>query len=103
MSIVREVKESPLIQGVDEVIAYIVDTSKWPGTGTVSAVSTLIFDVDGNNVSATKMTGTSSVSSADITTAQVTSLVNATRYKMEVKWTKSSNVQECFTWIDAET
>ncbi len=103
MSIVREVKESPLIQGVDEIIAYVVDTSKWPGSGAVSSANSLIYDVDGNEVSSTYMTGTSSVSSADITTAQVTSLVNGARYKLEVKWTKSSNVQECYAYIDAET
>ena len=99
----RKVVESPLVQGVDEAIAYILDTTDGPGSGTITNQSDVIKDALGNDVSATHLSGSSSVSSAEITTRKVSSLVAEVRYRLEIKWDQNSNTFEAYLDLDGET
>lgn len=98
---IREIKESPLPQGVDEQIAYTLTTTPW-GTspGTLSCVlKTLPGLVD---VSSAKLSGSPSASGDVITSPIVFGLVAGQQYRMEFKFTCSSNIFEAFLIINGE-
>lgn len=94
----REVKESPLHQGEDEVIAYKFSTTPWDSSSPASP-SAVIKDADGTDVTSTNMSGSASVASTDITTPSVTGLTAGAKYRVEVKWTDSGNTLETFWYI----
>ena len=102
MGVKRKVVESPLQQGEDEAIAYILDTTNGAGSGAITNASDLIKDPFGNNVSTTYLTGSVAVSGAEITTRKVSGLVKDNRYRMEVKWDQNNNTFESYFHIDAE-
>jgi len=97
----RLIKESPLVQGVDERIAYILDTTPWGGTPSLPAV--VIKSAAGIDVTATYASGSASVSGDDITTPVIHSLVNDTQYRLEVKFTISGNVFEAYAELYGQT
>jgi hypothetical protein len=102
MAVSREVKESPLRQGVDEEIAYKLTTTPWgssPGTVSVAA-----YDVTTTRtlVTSTVLSGSASVSGDVITTPVVKSLTADSVYRIEIKFTCSGNVFETFLIINAE-
>ena len=103
MAVVREVKESPLKQGVDEQIAYQLTTTPWgstPATITVAA-----YDVSDNGrtlVTSTILSGTASATGDVITLPTVKSLTADKRYRIEVKFTAGGQIFEPFFLIDAE-
>ena len=96
----REIKESPFYQRSDEQIAYTITVPTSWGTSSFSSLSTTLYeDPDGDNtdVSATKVTGSTTASGQVITTGLVKSLTAGKKYRVEVKWTTSeSNVVECY-------
>ena len=98
----RKIVESPVAQGVDESIAYILDTTNGPGTGTITNASDVIKDALGNDVSATHLSGSVAVSSANITTRVVASLIDKVRYRLEIKWDQNGNTFESYLHIDGE-
>ena len=102
MGAARQALESPAPQGVDEVIAYLLDTANFPGTGAITNNSDVIKDPLGGDISATNLTGSQSVASAIITTRGVQLLVEENRYRMEVKWDQNGNTYEAYWFIDAE-
>ena len=92
----REFLESPWEQGEDEIIAYIVDISTWPGTGAITGIVVVLKDEAGADVSATKLTGSNSSSDVanTITTKQVMLLAPGVEYRLEVMWVRSGNTLE---------
>ncbi len=102
MAIRREFVNSPLLQGIDEKVAFTIDTSRWPGTGNPTAVAVVIKDEAGADKSSTNLTGAASVSGDVITTPLVIALTAGDRFRIEVKWDKSGNTLEAFGDIDGE-
>lgn len=104
MTVTREVLESPLRQGVDEVIAYALTTTPW-GTAP-SAIGVVVKDMSasGADVTATVMPlASSSAAVGDVITLAPLKLLTAGhRYRVEVKFTVSGNVEEPFFLVDGE-
>ena len=101
MSVSRRFIEDQLAQGVDERIAYILDTSNWPGTGDPTSVVVLIKDENNEDASGTHLSGSTTVSGDNITTPTVVALVKDTKYRLEVQWVKSGNTLEAYGFIEA--
>jgi hypothetical protein len=94
----------PLVQGVDEIIAYQVTTTPWgssPGT-----ISCAVFDItDGGrtDVTTTVMPVNSPTAAGDVITLSPLKLLTVNKiYRVEVKFTCSGNVFECYKIIMAE-
>ena len=106
MSDKREFKESPFDQGSNEQIAYKITVPTSWGTATLSSLTSVLYeDPDGANtdVSATKISGSTTASGQVITTGLVKLLTAGTKYRLEVKWTSSeSNVLEAYAIIFAQ-
>ena len=106
MSYKREFKESPFYQGADEQIAYVLTVpTSWGTSNLTSLTSVLYEDPDDTNtdVTATKISGSTTASGQVITTGLVKSLTAGTKYRLEVKFTSSeSNVLEAFAFIFAQ-
>lgn len=97
----REVKESPLVQGADESLAYSLTTTPWGSSP--SSVSVKIYNLTtGADLSATNLSGSASAAGDVITTPLVTALVAGTSYKLEIKFTCGSSVFEVFAKIHGE-
>ena len=98
---IRETKESPVVQGVDERIAYTLTTTPWGSSpGTLScALKTLPGLVD---VSAAKLTGSTTASGDVITSPVVFGLASGQQYRLEFKFTISGNVFEAYVIINGE-
>lgn len=103
MSDIREVKESPIVQGEDEKIAYTLTTTPWGSSP--SNVSVTMYEytdnVIGTNVSATRMDGAAAIS-GDVITTPVISVVANTNYRLEIKFTVGGNELEAFAVICGE-
>jgi hypothetical protein len=97
---IRKIIESPVYQGVDEEIAYFIDTEPWGGTPTDVAVK--LYDRDRTDVSDTLLSGSASVASDTITTPKLIDLVAEMKYRLEVKFTSSGNIFECYAEIIGE-
>jgi len=80
MSTKREINESPVYQGADEVIAYSIDFDKW-GTPT-SPVVTMLEKPSMTDVSDDTLTGYASVTGDIVTTPAVADLAAGTAYIM---------------------
>ncbi len=98
----RQAVESPEPQGEDEIIAYLLDTANFPGTGAITNQANVIKDAEGNDVSGTNLTGSPTVSAAIITTSGVQLLVPEVQYRMEVRWDQNGNTFEAYWFLDAE-
>lgn len=98
----RKVVESPLPQGEDEIIAYLLETANFPGTGAITSQVDVIKDEQDSDVSATNLIGSTSVSGSVITSRQVTSLKRKINYRMEMQWVQNGNTYEAFWIIEAE-
>ena len=92
----RKIKESPIYQGVDEQIAYLLTTTPW-GSSPTSPILTL-KDKDGADVTATYTTGSTTVSGDVVTTKIIQNLTAGLKLRMEIKFTISGNVFEA--WAD---
>lgn len=98
---IRECVESPLTQGADEQIAYVIDTTNWGGSPTSPTLK--VYDTeDGSDVTTTCTTGTTSESGNDITTAKIKSLTAGHEYRVEVQYTYSGNTFELYFLVSAE-
>ena len=89
----RHVQESPVSQGEDEIISYILDTTPWGGTP--SAITIVVFDItnadetsDWVDVTSTVMpVNNPTVSGNNITISPLKLLTDAHIYRMEMKFT----------------
>ena len=100
----REVKEGKLSQGTDEIIAYQITTTPWASTPVVSAVKAYDVSVDGvrTDVTATVLSGVSSVTGDVITLPLLSVLTNGHIYRVEVKFTSGGNTFEPYFMVEAE-
>lgn len=97
MTATRKFKNTPIDQGEDEIVAYTVDTSVWPGTGDPGTITVVIKDRDGTDQTATNLSGSASNSGDVITTPVVTGLkTGGSPYQLEVQWVKQSNTLEAW-------
>ena len=102
MSEQREVNESPLVQGADEVIVYELTTTPWgsaPG-----AVAVKAFEVTGgsySDVSAAVTSGSAAVADDIITLPAIRSLTAGNLYRVEVQFTCGVNTFQAWLTIQA--
>jgi len=101
----RQVKQGRIGQGVDEKIAYTINTTPWGGTPVVAAFKA--FDITSgrqyDDVTAIVFpSGTTSVSGDVITLPLLQLLTLDHVYRVEVKWTFGGNTFECFLEVLAE-
>ena len=92
----REIVESPLYQGEDEQIAYTLTTTPWGSSPT--NVSVVLKNSAGVDISATNLSGSPATAGDIITTPVVHSLVEDSRYRLEIRFTIDGNISE--TWTD---
>ena len=96
----REVNESPLTQGTDESISYVIDFTRW---GTPSSPTVTLYDETGaEDVSSTKLTGSASVSENEVTTPAVHSLERGHMYRLSCAVTIDGNTMSAFCRLKAE-
>ena len=83
----RRFKESPIDQGADESIAYLLTVPTTWGTASFSSITCKLYsDPNGDNtdVSSTTLTGSASSSGQVITTKAVTGLTAGLKYRLDV-------------------
>ena len=103
MAVSREVKESPLLQGTDEQIAYKLTTTPWGSSPGSVAVTAWDITTTRTEVTSTVLSGSASTSGDVITTPVVKSLTAGNVYRVECKFTCSGNIFEAYFIINAET
>lgn len=94
---VREFRESPWEQGADEERDYVLDTSPWGGSPSAPVVK--IFDEGYDDVSATMLAGSASVSGDTITTPVVKGLGAGRTYRLEIKFVVDGRTEEAYGHI----
>lgn len=100
---VREIKEGIQEQGTEEIIVYTLTVpTTWGVPASPSAKIYSYLDSTYTDTSSTNMSGSASVNGQVITLPSVTSLVEETLYRVEVKWTSSGNTFEAYAWIRAK-
>lgn len=82
----------PKFQGEDERIAYWVDTTLWGGYDSDEVA--VILDADGEDVSATHLSGAMSVAGPVLTTPLVVDLEDGSKYMLQIKWIVDGNTLE---------
>lgn len=103
MAVSRMVKEGRLVQGEDEQIAYQVTTTPWGSNP--SSASTKLYDITLNtrtDVTATKLSGSTTIDGDVVTTPYVLSLTAGHLYRLEIAFTCSGNIFECYVEIMGE-
>jgi hypothetical protein len=102
MSSLREIKESPVEQGVNEQVSWILDTTNWGGSPT-SPTNALEQErtVGGNlDLSDTNLSGTATVSGNYISSETVSALTRGKYYRLEFLWTDpDGNAVEAYVRI----
>ena len=100
----REVTESPKVQGEDESIKYSLTTTPWGSSPTSVAVT--LWDItdahNWTNVSGTSLSGATSTNSDIITTPSVLSLTRDKTYRLEIKFTAGGNIYEPYLILYGE-
>jgi hypothetical protein len=91
-------------QGVDERVIYTVTTTEWASTPTSPSV--VVYDVTGTartNVTSTVMPVNSPTVLGDVITLSLLRALTADHtYRVEVQFTASGNLFECFFLVRAE-
>ena len=87
-------------QGEDEEVEYSVDTTIWGGY-TSDAEATLL-DGNGDDVSATHLSGAVAVVGNVITTPLVIALGVDIRYTLQILWVCGANTFEAYCYIIGE-
>jgi hypothetical protein len=103
---IREVvyPSGPPRQGVDEALSYSIETTHWISTPTSPSV--VVYDVTGTartNVTSTVMPTNSPTVLGDVITLSLLRALTADHtYRVEVQFTASGNLFECFFLVRAE-
>ena len=101
MAVSREIVEGRQKQGVDEEVYYSLTTTPWGSDP--SSVSVKAYTMpDRTDVTSTVLSGDASTTDDVITLPKLSGLTAGTEYRIEVKFTCSSNVLECYATIQAE-
>ncbi len=98
----RQTIERGLVQGEDEQVIFSITTTPWGSDPASVTVVAKDVDDDYADVSATVLFGSPSVSGDVITLPTLKSLTAGKQYRIEVKFTVSSNVLEAFFFIKAQ-
>ena len=101
MSRQREVIEGPQPQGEDEEIFWTLDVSGW-GDGTPSAITVVVKDEEGTDVTTSVMTGSPVGGDGTIVLPTLHSLTAGVTYRIEAKFTLGGQVLEGYAFIEAE-
>lgn len=98
----RAIIEDVQKQGVDEEIVYTITTTPWGSSPT--SPSAVVKDLsDDSDVTSTVMPAGSASAAGDVITLPVLkSLTAGSRYRVEVKFTVSGNVLECWFEVRGE-
>ncbi len=97
MSSIREFRESPWEQGIDEERYYTLDTAPWGGSP--AWVEVALFDGDYDDVSEVKLSGDVVVSGDMITTPLVRCLAAGSTYRLEIKFVVDGRTEEAYGYI----
>ena len=101
MAVSREIVEGRQKQGVDEEVYYSLTTTPWGSDP--SSVSVKAYTMpDRTDVTSTVLSGDASTTGDVITLPKCSGLTAGTEYRIEVKFTCSSNVLEAHATIQAE-
>ncbi len=94
---VLEAKESPIVQGADEILVYTIDATGWT-TSPAATVVTAFDEADNSGVTSTLFpTNSPTESSAVITLSALRALTAGKSYRIEVLFTDGgSNTFEMF-------
>ena len=99
----REVIESPIDQGIDEVISYSLTTTPWGSTPSSPAV--VVYDItNGTYTDVTTTVMPVNIPTIDgdvITLSPLRGLTANQKYRIEVKFTSGGNVFEPFAFINS--
>jgi len=87
-------------QGVNEQVAYFVDTTPWGGYNSGASVS--LIDANGEDISSTHLSGDVSVDGSVITTPQVIDLGKGIKYRLQIQWEIDGNLLETYCDIYGE-
>lgn len=99
MASIREFRESPWEQGIDEQIAYRVTTTPWGGGSSSPAVTVTL---NGEDVTDAVTEGNASGDGDTITTPVIQGLTAGNTYRLEVRWTTTDGrVLEAYGYIKA--
>jgi hypothetical protein len=97
----REISEGLQYQGEDEEIAYTLDVSNVGSSP--GSVSVVVKNNRGEDVTSTVMpTNSPSVTGNVITLSELKNLVAGLEYRVEVKFTISGSVYECYARIKGQ-
>lgn len=99
----REVVEGTQPQGESEKLRYTITTTPWGATPTVDGVVVKDMTAGGTDVSATVLSGASSINGNIITLPKLQSLTKNKSYRVEVQFTTADgNTWEAFFNVTAQ-
>lgn len=97
----QEVREGTLFQGSAETITYTLTTTPWGSAPTGTSAKIYTHDTDGlTDVTATCMTGATSVAGDVITLPTIHTLRDGILYKVEIGFTCAPNTFEAYAYIE---
>lgn len=104
MTTIREVKESPLEQGVNESIFYDLTTTPWGGSPTSPVAKLYVKNDDGtlSDVTATNMPGSPTVAGNVITSPTVVNLAADKEYRLDFRFVISGKTEESYLILKAK-
>lgn len=105
MANIREVREGPQPQGVDEAITYSLNTVNWGGSPTspTMKVYSLIDGAYADVTATVAPVGSPTVTDDVIALPEIRSLVDGVTYRVEVKFSVDGGAPvEAYFWIEAE-
>ena len=101
----RQIKESPVTQGEDEIITYTLTTTPWGSSPT--SINVVVYDVTGADETADWLNVTSTVMPTNsptvlgdvITLSPLKLLTDGHVYRMEIRFTCGSNTFETYGFV----
>jgi len=99
---IHEVSQGLQYQGADERLVYTITTTNWESAPTSPTV--VAYDENGHtDVTTTVFPSNSASASGDVITLDLLRALTAGHtYRIEVKFTVSSNIWECFFRVKCE-
>ena len=97
----REINESPLVQGADEIITYQLTTTPWGSTPSSISVKAYKITGGGNtDVTSTVLSGSAAAVGDVITLPILQALTKGEEYQIEIKFSVAGNTLECYMVVD---
>lgn len=100
----RQATNSPLKQGSSETVTYYADFAEWGATtgNPVTSPVITILDNEDTDVTSTLCAGGGSVVASTEVQFDITSVTAGDRYRVFIKGTSNSRVQEAWFYLDGE-